>query len=262
MTARIKSLYPLYLIGILVGLIQIILLTSWGLRNQSVIDLLASTTANTFFLPSPMYFLQANPMQGMFPINGPAWSMFWELLVNIIFALWLFRLSTRALCGVVLVSAAFLVFVDLKYGMLNIGWESGVVISRLFGGMPAWRTGWVAVVPCLLLMICMSAPVSVVLRPYYDLMFAIALAPLIVMLGLFLEMPAKAEAWATWIGYISYPIYILHRGAIGVFKPVWEATGLNSPLAFFVSLSVVVCFAYLTARLVDKTMDIRTRRAA
>ncbi|MHC2733083.1 hypothetical protein ACVIEO_006660 [Rhizobium leguminosarum] len=40
MAARIKRLYPLYLIGILVGLIQIILLTSWGLRNQSVIDLL------------------------------------------------------------------------------------------------------------------------------------------------------------------------------------------------------------------------------
>lgn len=277
MAARIKRLYPLYLIGILVGLIQIILLTSWGLRNQSVIDLLVSTTANTFFLPSPMYFLQANPMQGMFPINGPAWSMFWELLVNIVFALWLFRLSIRALCGVALVSAAFLVFVGLKYGMLNIGWEwpsavgglprvmfsftAGVVISRLFGGMPAWRKGWAAIVPCLLLMICIAAPVPVVLRPYYDLMFAMALAPLIVMLGLFLEMPAKAEALATWIGYISYPIYILHRGAIGVFKPVAASIGLNNPLAFSVFLSAVVCFAYVTARLVDKTMATRTRRA-
>jgi peptidoglycan/LPS O-acetylase OafA/YrhL len=216
-------------------------------------------------------------MQGMFPINGPAWSMFWELLVNIVFALWLFRLSIRALCGVALVSAAFLVFVGFKYGMLNIGWEwpsavgglprvmfsftAGVVISRLFGGMPAWRKGWAAIVPCLLLMICIAAPVPVFLRPYYDLMFAMALAPLIVMLGLFLEMPAKAEALATWIGYISYPIYILHRGAIGVFKPVAASIGLNSPLAFSVFLSAVVCFAYVTARLVDKTMATRTRRA-
>ncbi|MFS8147401.1 acyltransferase family protein [Rhizobium sp. BR 249] len=276
MMARIKRLYPLYLIGILVGLLQIMLLTSWGLRDQTVIDLLASTVANTFFLPSPMYFLQAKPMQGMFPINGPAWSMFWELLVNIVFALWLFRLSVRALCGVVLVSAAFLAFVGLKYGLLNIGWEwpsavgglprvmfsftAGVVISRLFGGTPAWRKGWIAMAPCLLLMICIAAPVPAVLRPYYDLMFAMALAPLIVMLGLFLEMPARAQALATWVGYISYPVYILHRGIIGVFKPVAGSLGLNGPLAFFVLLGAVLCFAYVTARLVDRTMAMRARR--
>ncbi|EJT05158.1 acyltransferase [Rhizobium sp. CCGE 510] len=277
MTARIKRLYPLYLIGILVGLVQIILLTSWGLRNQSVPDLLVSTIANGFLLPSPMYFLQANSMQGMFPINGPAWSMFWELLVNILFALWLFRLSIRALCQVALASAAFLIFVGLKYGMLNIGWEwpsavgglprvmfsftAGVLISRLFGGMPAWRKGWTAIVPCLLLMICIAAPVPFALRPYYDLMFAMALAPLIVMLGLFLEMPAKVQTLATWIGYISYPVYILHRGVIGVFKPVAGAIGLNGPVAFFVLLSAVICFAYVTSRLIDKKMAIRTRRA-
>lgn len=72
MAARIKRLYPLYLIGILVGLVQIILLTGWGLRSQSVSDLVLSTAANGFFLPSPMYFFQSNAMQGMFPINGPA----------------------------------------------------------------------------------------------------------------------------------------------------------------------------------------------
>ncbi len=277
MTARIKRLYPLYLIGILVGLVQIILLTGWGLRDQSAIDLLVSTVVNGVFLPSPMYFLQTKPMQGMFPINGPAWSMFWELLVNIVFALWLFRLSIRALCGVALVSAALLVFVGLHYGMLNIGWEwpsavgglprvmfsftAGVAISRLFGGMPAWRKGWAAIVPCLLLMICIAAPVPLLLRPYYDLMFATALAPLIVMLGLFLEMPAKVETWATWVGYISYPVYILHRGVIGVFKPVAGWIGLNGPLAFFVLLSAVVCFAYVTARLLDRTMAMQTRPA-
>jgi peptidoglycan/LPS O-acetylase OafA/YrhL len=92
-------------------------------------------------------------------------------------------------------------------------------------------------------------------------MFAMALAPLIVMLGLLLEMPAKAEALATWIGYISYPVYILHRGVIGIFKPVAASIGLNGPVAFFVLLSAVICFAYVTARLVDKTMAIRAHRA-
>ncbi|ANL24950.1 acyltransferase 3 family protein (plasmid) [Rhizobium sp. N113] len=278
MKARMKRLYPLYLIGILVGLVQIILLTSWGLRAQSAVDLLVSTATNTFVLPSPMYFLQAHPMQGMFPINGPAWSMFWELLVNIVFALWLFQLSVRALCAVALVSAASLVLVGLKYGMLNIGWEwpsavgglprvmfsftAGVVISRLFNRVSAWRRGWVALAPCLLLLICIVAPVPVLLRPYYDLIFAITLAPLIVTLGLLLEMPAQAEGLATWIGYISYPVYILHRGVIGVFKPLAGSIGLNGPAAFLVLLGAVVCFAYMTARLVDKATALRARRAA
>ncbi|WP_184456023.1 acyltransferase family protein [Rhizobium aethiopicum] len=278
MKARLKRLYPLYLIGILVGLVQIILLTNWGLRAQSAVDLLMSTATNMFVLPSPMYFLQAHPMQGMFPINGPAWSMFWELLVNIVFALWLFRLSVRALCAVALVSAAFLVFVGLKYGMLNIGWEwpsavgglprvmfsftAGVVISRLFNGVSAWRRGWVALAPCLLLLICIVAPVPLVLRPYYDLIFAITLAPLIVTLGLLLEMPAQAEGLAMWIGYISYPLYILHRGVIGVFKPFAGSIGLNGPAGFLVLLGAVVCFAYMTARLVDKATAFQARRAA
>jgi len=277
MAARVRRLYPLYLVGIFVGLVQIVLLTVWGLRQQGLSDLLASTVFNGVVLPTPMHFLAPDSMQGMFPINGPAWSMFWELLVNIIFALWLFRLPVRWLSLLAALSAACMVILSFKYGNLNIGWEwpsaigglprvmfsfsAGIMISRLFGGSPAWSKSWVAFMPCLLLMILMVMPVPTVLRPYYDLTFAISVAPILIALGLFLEMPRRLEKLAMWAGYISYPVYILHRGILGVVKPLLGTNGLKGLAAFLCVLVFVVGFSYVVARLVEGLTAMRLRRA-
>ncbi len=62
----------------------------------------------------------------MFPLNGPCWSLFFEYIGNILYALFIRRLSNKALTvfvvllGVAL--AAFAVFNVSTYGNIGVGW--------------------------------------------------------------------------------------------------------------------------------------------
>ncbi|HMR84117.1 MAG TPA: acyltransferase, partial [Niabella sp.] len=51
--------------------------------------------------------------QEMHPLNGPAWSLFFEYIANILYALWLRKFSNRALSIIVLLAGAALVHLGL-----------------------------------------------------------------------------------------------------------------------------------------------------
>lgn len=62
----------------------------------------------------------------MFPLNGPCWSLFFEYIGNILYALFIRRLSNKALAvltillGVAL--ASFAIFDVSGYGNMGVGW--------------------------------------------------------------------------------------------------------------------------------------------
>jgi peptidoglycan/LPS O-acetylase OafA/YrhL len=143
--ARLRRLFPLYAAGIIIGLLQLVVLIFLALRHIQWTDLFVSTVFNLLMLPSPTYFFVQNPMQGLFPIDGPAWSMFWELVVNIIFALLLFRLRVRYLLLISIFSFIGLALAATHYDSLNIGWE-----------WPSWYAG--------LLRVMFAFPVGLILH--------------------------------------------------------------------------------------------------
>src|ERR1700754_1353157 len=105
MKARYAQQYPLFLLGTLYGLEQ--LLAHWKSSNDTVGDLLASLISTPFMLPSPRLLTRsATDLWPLYPLNGPAWSLFWELFINLVFALVLFRLKTRTLIAIAAVSLA------------------------------------------------------------------------------------------------------------------------------------------------------------
>ncbi len=268
MNARLARLYPLFLVGIVVGLLQIIILTAMGERTQSWPDLVLSLIANLLVLPSPSYFFANHPMQGLFPINGPAWSMFWELLVNLLFAAALFRLSARAIGVVILLAGVILAFDCFHYGSLNIGWEwpsvfgglprvvfsfsIGIILSRVVGRRPALREGWIAVFPVAILLCCLLIPVHGSYRVVYDLLFCVIVSPVIVASGAMLEVGPRMISFASWLGYVSYPLYIVHRGVIGLYKPISESSGFVGILSLIACLTIAVAFAFAMSRTVDR----------
>ena len=73
----------------------------------------------------------------MFPLNGPSWSLFFEYIANIMYALFLRRLSTRMLKVFVAVSglgyAAFAVFNGSGAYSMGVGWTLGGL--NFLGGM-------------------------------------------------------------------------------------------------------------------------------
>ena len=62
----------------------------------------------------------------MFPLNGPCWSLFFEYIGNILYALFIRRLSNKALAVmVVLLGVAltlFAIFDVSTYGNIGVGW--------------------------------------------------------------------------------------------------------------------------------------------
>ena len=59
----------------------------------------------------------------MFPLNGPNWSLFFEYIGNVLYALLLRRLPTRWLGVLAVFSAVLLTAIALRDGYLGVGWS-------------------------------------------------------------------------------------------------------------------------------------------
>src|SRR5438445_9480522 len=94
---RAIRLYPLYAFGCLITVISALA----GIRaDLPPEDLLLSIALAVFLLP--------NPFMGndhIFPLNGPSWTLFFEMLANIYYAVFIHSLTTRHLATIMVVSA-------------------------------------------------------------------------------------------------------------------------------------------------------------
>lgn len=86
-----------------------------------------STLCAMFFipaLPGARYEVRGNGE--MFPLNGPSWSLFFEYIGNILYAVFIHRLSTKALTVLVVLLgtglAGFTLFDVSGYDMIGVGW--------------------------------------------------------------------------------------------------------------------------------------------
>jgi peptidoglycan/LPS O-acetylase OafA/YrhL len=73
----------------------------------------------------------------MYPLNGPSWSLFFEYIGNILYALFIRKLSNKRLTALVGVTGilwiAFVVFDISGYDMIGIGWTLDT--ANFFGGL-------------------------------------------------------------------------------------------------------------------------------
>ena len=267
---RLLRLYPLYLVGLLLGLAQIAVLMKTQDLTINIGELGLSAAANLFILPSPVYFLverQPGEIFGLFPTNGPAWSIFWEFVINIAFAVFLFRARLRTVCFIAALGFIGMVYGALKFGSLNIGWEwpsfegglarvvfafnIGIVLSRLRILLPRVKS-FLALAPAFVLagFMLLSPPGEV--RVLYELSFCLIAAPLIVACGIMVEVPAYLSKICFYAGYISYPVYILHRGVLKIAELGVEKLHIPSTIGIVLILAGLCIFAYFTSILTER----------
>ena len=67
--ARVKRLYPIYLVGLLLGLVSLLFNNPHGLSSAQTA---LTFVCGLFALPSP----PMGPFKALFPLNGPYWSLF------------------------------------------------------------------------------------------------------------------------------------------------------------------------------------------
>ncbi|WP_158914548.1 acyltransferase [Caulobacter sp. S45] len=215
MFGRLVRLYPLYILGTAVG--AAFLIAHNGVHMAAPAILLAA-----LFLPAPAQPMPLGTYRGsIFPANFPAWSLFYELVANGVYALFARRLAVRILLGLLTVMAALLIFEAFKRGSLDLGsaWNTkagGIirVLFSFFAGVTVyklWLSGvraprlpsWLlALLPFALFMI--PGP-----RPIVDLLEVFIVFPLLVLAGACTEPTGLLRRLMVESGEVSYPLYVL-----------------------------------------------------
>ena len=263
---RLARLYPLLAAGMAFGAVVTVgkLVITHSLRAEAF-DLSVAAVCAVFVLP----FGGFGPVSMMFPFDGPAWSLFYELLINVAYAAAMLHLTTRRLAALVVLSALVLVVVVHHTRSFDVGgaladwpgglsrvtfsFSAGVLLRRLVqAGLldrlprisPAWLVLALAVVFC--------AP-HVPGNWLVELVCVVAVFPAIVALGAVREPRRRFVSLAGLSGRLSYPLYILHYPVIRVFLYGIERFALHgaalvaalcAQAAVALALSYVVLVAY------------------
>jgi len=231
MLLRVIRIYPLYLLGCMLMLVA---LYPDGLPDWK--PLLSMVALAGLLLPN----LAGDPP---FPLDHPAWSLFFELLANLFYGVFVRRLNTRRLWFVILISGFGLAMILAysRYHNLDFGWLrktlvlglfrvaysffAGVLLYRAFVSRAFLRHGRSAPgtavrsswsrhsLPWLIVAgvaaILMASPAEA-LRPWFDWIAVVAVFPGLIYLALSLPPTGPGVSVARWLGILSYPIYVLH----------------------------------------------------
>ena len=265
MLVRVVRLWPLYMVGTLIGLVAVTLSLATGVTPFWHGSIAKIVLFATFFLPG------VHQWEGtLFPLNGAAWSLFAELAVNLFFAI-VCRLRLERLWPLFIVlSAAFLLFEvhrrmgsshGLDFGAFNFpagvaraffSFSMGVGIHRAWrtGRLPAIRVPTMAILFAFLAMILL-APARTAGAVFWALLIIAVGFPVLVALALDAVPGPLVRRLSALSGRISYPIYTTHLPAFAVLEAACGGPDAPSPLAFWLVGLASVAVALPLDRYVD-----------
>ncbi len=231
---RLIRLQPMVVLGTLIGAALFYFQAGplWpAVGDTSVTMLLFAVLMGCLMLPLPVG-LDIRGWQETYPLNGPAWSLFFEYCANIAYALLLRRLPTWLLALVAVAAAGvtthYLVTVpsgDFIGGWALTGHELYVGFTRLAYPITAglliarWRPRIRLPHPflaCSLFLVALLAVPriggeNVLLNGIYDLVCVVVFFPLIIIVGsTALNVEQESSFACRFLGRISYPLYITH----------------------------------------------------
>ncbi len=223
--ARITRLAPIYLLGMLLGLISAVWTLQAGdggelkplqLVTAVVFGLLVLPYVNRYSWPVGM----TSVGRPLFPLNSPSWSMFFELFVNICFFIFLHR--RRKMPGAVMavvLAVLFAVAVWVNQSG-NAGWRAEHFLfgfPRVLAGffIGAWLyslhtrvRSFPMIVPLVLVALLFAA--AAFDHWFAHLLASLVFAPAAILTGARVELSAKIRPLFVELGELSYPLYILH----------------------------------------------------
>ncbi|CAN7307951.1 acyltransferase family protein [Mesorhizobium caraganae] len=233
---RLLRLYPLYFAALGLAMIGVgATIATQGIGAYSRLDLLATLGFSVLFLPTPPALSTAPDL--LFPLDGPAWSLFYELVANAFFAALATRLVARSLAVIVGVGLLALVLMAWHGVVLGGGayWDNtiaapariafsfflGVFLNRYATGDS--RDGNLYMLLLLALcgaLMCFDPAEHVQL---YSLVVIVLIWPWLVLVASRLRLSGFWRWIALFSGNISYAIYVLHTPLIRLSNAAVEA---------------------------------------
>lgn len=277
---RLIRLHPMIIAGMVVGAIAFYFQGGemWpGINEVPVWKMLVVMIIGFTLLPVPPS-LEIRGWDEMHPLNGPAWTLFFEYIANILYALVIRKFSNRLLTVFVIISGAALIHLavtspngDVIGGwaidptQLRIGFTrllypffGGLLLSRVvkpghFKNAFLWSSLLLVV---LLVMPRIGGHEQLWLNGLYDSLTIVFAFPFIVYLGASGEVKGVfASKLCRFLGDISYPIYITHFPLIYIFM-AWvtnnKLTVAESLPVAFVVLLASIALAYACLKLFDE----------
>lgn len=281
---RLIRLHPMIIMGAVIGCLTFFIQGGVKWDGTQV-----ATSAVMLALLLAMFFIPAYPGAGydvrgngeMFSLNGPSWSLFFEYIGNILYALFIHRLSNKALTVLVVLLGLglswFALFDVVGYGMIGVGWTLdglnfwggmlrmlfpftlGMLISRNFRPFKVRGAFWICSV-ILLVLFCVpyiGGHSPVCLNGVFEMVCIVVIFPLLVCLGASGQTTDKQSTRiCKFLGDISYPLYAIHYPLMYLFY-AWlienklYTLGETWPMAALVYFGSIV-LAYLCLKLYDE----------
>ena len=227
-TMRLERLYPMYFAGTMLGLLAIVLLKVQGLTDFSWEGIGGAAFLNLSFLP----FLNGNYIDvfsfrltgTIFPLNNPAWSLFFGLLANLLYASTI-RFSRKMPLLLMSVSALGLCAATVFWGEAP-GWNTHNfiggfprVLFSFFAGVVIFlakdKTRYLpharSVAIAILVVLLMAIPRFVGHKLYW-LFIVLAVVPALVAMGSRCAVKRGGfwEKTCVHAGRLSYPLFCIH----------------------------------------------------
>ncbi|MDR3328830.1 MAG: acyltransferase [Prevotellaceae bacterium] len=277
---RLARLHPMIVVGMAVGAACFYLQDSalWPtIHGVPLWQMLGIMLIGMTLLPVPPA-MDIRGWDEMHPLDGPAWTLFFEYFANILYAVVVRKFSKTALAVLVAVAGAALVHlaVTSPQGDIVGGWSlapaqlrigltrlmypffAGLLLSRVAQpGRVRNAFGWCSLlIVALLAMPRVGGSERLWANGLYDALAITLMFPLIVYLGASGEVRGKySSRLCKLLGGISYPLYITHYPLIYVYTG-WVADA-NIALAAawpvaLLTLAASVALAYASLKLYDE----------
>lgn len=285
---RLIRLHPMLVLGVVIGAVSFVVggAQQWDGTHIAISMVMLATLLGMFMIPAwPGAPYEVRGNAEMFPLNGPAWSLFFEYIGNLLYGLFIHKLSTKALGWLSLVLGSLLLWFTVGNvggeGFFGVGWTLtglhfwggllrmmfpytlGMFLARIFRPVKVRGAFWIC---SFVLLLLFAVPYIPGLKPIcwnglFEAACIIVVFPTLVWLGASGQTTdTRSTQLCDLLGQVSYPLYITHYPIMYLFYQWMIRNEVYSLGQCWVEATAVTALCVLLSWACLKYYDLPVRR--